>query len=267
MDERDVSVQKDVLHGRKPKILLWDVETSPLLSYTWGIWEQNVIKVHTDWYMLCFSARWLGEKKFYTFALPDFPTEYKKNPESDKALMEKLWDLLDEADMVIAHNGDKFDVRKANTRFIANHIMPPSPYKQIDTLKIAKKYFAFTSNKLADLAEKLGLKRKLETGGFELWLGCIRGDKKAWAKMKAYNKQDVVVLEEVYERLKGWHGTHPNVNFITRKSMRCKNCGSDDLMKRGYARIATGWKQIYVCNACGASSRGELIRQKDNILT
>lgn len=267
MNEREVAVQKDVLRSKKPRILIVDIETAPLLNWCWGVWEVNAIKVEKDWYMLAFSAKWLGENKTYVYALPDFKEQYKKNPESDKELVHKLWDFLDEADMVIGHNSDKFDIKKSNTRFIANHLMPPSPYIQIDTLKIAKKHFAFTSNKLGDLAEKLGLRGKLETGGFELWLGCIRGDKKAWATMKAYNKQDVVVTEQVYERLKGWHATHPNVAMFTRRGMTCKNCGSNKMQKRGVRRLVTGWKEVFACADCGASSRGELIKQKDNILT
>ena len=74
--------------------------------------------------------------------------------------------MFDEADVVIAHNGDKFDMRKANARF--GHYEPPMPVQQVDTLKVARKYFKFESNKLGDLGEHLGLGNKEVTGGFAL---------------------------------------------------------------------------------------------------
>lgn len=240
----------------KPKILVFDIETAPNLVYTWGIWEQNVIKVVRPWYILCYSAKWLGEKSS-VYALPDFK-EYKKDPESDKEVCQKLRDLLDEADVVIAHNGDKFDVRKSNARFIKHGIQPPSPYKTIDTLKVARKYFNFDSNKLNDLGEYLGVGKKVETGGFELWDKCMKGDKKAWSLMKKYNKQDVDLLEKIYFKLRPWMATHPNMAlFNEEEQVSCKKCGSFNHQKRGPVSSNSLWYQQYYCNDCGGWFRGD----------
>ena len=162
------------------KILLFDIETAPMMAYTWSLYNEitSMKMVEKDWYCLCWSAKWLDNKKIFTEALTDYK-DYKNNPENDKQIMEKLWKLFDEADIIIAHNGTKFDVKKVNARFIYHGMPPPSPYKIIDTLSVARSYFKFTSNKLGDLAACLKIGRKIETGGFDLWKDCMRGNLKA----------------------------------------------------------------------------------------
>jgi hypothetical protein len=208
--------------------------------------------VENPWYMLCWSAKWLGEKKIYSSALVDFPEEYKKNPESDVKILKTLWDLLDEADIVIAHNGRKFDVRKANARFIMNNMPPPSPYKIIDTLSEARKHFFFTSNKLGDLGKYLGVGTKMDTGGFELWRQCMYGNKKAWKKMVSYCKQDIKVLERVYLKLRPYMNTHPNLGVYTEElADGCPKCSSQKIQKRGFLYTNVAKYQRYQCTDCG----------------
>ena len=140
---------------------------------------------------LCVLPVGAREQDTHVTSLVDFPSAYKKDPENDSSLVKALWDLIDEADVVIAHNGDKFDMRKANARFVAHGLGPASPVKQVDTLKVARRYFMFNSNKLDHLGAHLGLGRKVDTGGFETWAGCMRGDMKFWKRMTKYAKQDV----------------------------------------------------------------------------
>jgi DNA polymerase elongation subunit (family B) len=143
----------------KAKILFIDIENTPSLGYVWGKWDQNVIDFTADWHLLSFSWQWAATKTVHVLGLVDFPAHYRANPENDYHLVEKLWHLLDEADIVIGHNVDRFDIRKINTRFLAHGMPPPSPYRTVDTLKIAKKYFRFDSNKLDDLGRCLGVGR------------------------------------------------------------------------------------------------------------
>jgi hypothetical protein len=170
----------------------------------------------------------------------------------------KLLDLLDEADIVIAHNGDRFDMRKANARFVYHNLGPVSPVKQIDTLKSARRYFMFNSNKLDNLGKHLGVGAKVDTGGFATWAGCMRGDMKAWKTMTKYAKQDVDLLRNVYMKLRPWMANHPNLNVYSGESC-CPTCGSDDLQRRGqrYTQVAT-YQQWY-CNSCGAWSRTRMV--------
>lgn len=241
------------------RILLLDIETSPNLGYVWGKYEQDVIEFKDEWIMLSFSVKWLGDKKTEVYGLPDF-TGYSKNKLCDKKLVSKLWEFLDEADVVIAHNGDAFDIKKSNSRFLFHMIDPPTPYKTIDTLKVARKHFKFNSNKLGDLGKTLGVGRKAETGGFTTWLACMNGDMKAWAKMKKYNKQDVVLLEDVYMKLRKWMGNHPNMNIINGTTDNCPICGSDKMQKRGFSITKNGGKQRFQCQSCAGWSHGKTVR-------
>ncbi len=240
--------------GNKARILVLDIENSPNLSYTWGKYEQDVIAFEKEWYMLSFSYKWLGEKT-KVLALPDFKN-YKKNKEDDSALVSELRDLLDEADIVIGHNVDRFDLRKINTRMLHAGMKVPSPYQTVDTLSVARSRFFLNSNKLGDVAEFLGIGEKAETGGFQLWLDCMAGEKKAWEKMKNYNKHDVDLTEKVYAHLLPWVRRHPNVAVIENRPDACPNCGGAKLTARGWGNTRTMRRRRYQCEGCGAWSYG-----------
>ena len=240
------------------KILIFDIENSPNISYTWGKYEQDVIDFKQEWFMLSFAYKWLGKKDTtHSYCLADFD-KYKKDKTNDLDLVSILWSLLDKADIVIGHNSDRFDIRKANARFIAHGMNPPSPYKTIDTLKIAKKYFMLNSNKLSHLSEYLGLGSKVETGGFNLWLGCMAGDSKAWKKMVKYNKQDVVLTEKVYKKLLPWITNHPNINILDERTGACPNCASKKIQKRGWSITLLSKRQRFHCQSCGRWSAGKI---------
>jgi DNA polymerase elongation subunit (family B) len=238
-----------------PKVLVFDIETMANLAYVWGKYEQNVISFEKEWYMLTFAYKWLGEKKSYVKALPDYKG-YKNDKTNDKRLCKELWELFDEADVLISHNGDAFDIKKAQARFAFHGFSPPKPFKSIDTLKVARRYFKFTSNKLDDLGHTLGLGGKIETGGWELWKGCaVDDDPKAWKKMKLYNKRDITLLEDVYMELRPWMNNHPNYNIYMDTQYNCPVCHSDNLHKRGFAPTRASKQQRYVCLDCGTWSQ------------
>ena len=125
------------------KILYYDIETAPNLSYVWGQYQQDVIEHEREWYMMCVSYRWVPQKRTHVCSLVDFPEAYLEDPENDYHVVKKLWELFEEADIVIAHNGDKFDMRKANARFVKHGLGPPAPVKCGDTLKVARRFFMF----------------------------------------------------------------------------------------------------------------------------
>ena len=247
------------------KILLFDIENTPLISYTWGIWEQDVIEVKEEWYILCFAYKWLGEKETHIVALPDFK-EYKKDKKNDYFVVKKLHELFDQAEVIIAHNGDCFDIKKANARFIQHGFEPPAPYKTIDTLKVARRYFKFDSNKLDYLGQYLKIGRKLPHTGKHLWFGCMEGDMDSWKLMKKYNIQDVVLLEKVYYKLRGWQKTGINLNVILGGLTNCPRCNSDHMQKAGFDYPAINTYQSYRCLNCGARPRGEIVQIEKPIM-
>lgn len=239
-----------MIQNNKTKILLFDIETMANLSWVWGKYEQNVIAYEKEWYMLSFAYKWLGESKVTVKSLPDYKG-YSRAKNDDRALVKDLWELFDQADIIIAHNGNSFDIKKSNAKFIEYGLTPPSPYKVIDTKTVAKKYFKFNSNKLDDLGNILGLGRKIDTGGFELWLGCASGDKKSWDLMCKYNKQDVILLEKVYLRLRNWINNHPRTSDSPISEV-CPNCGGTHLQKRGFLLNKTTKLQRWQCQDCAS---------------
>ena len=251
----------------KAKVLIYDIETAPNLSFVWGQYEQNVIDHKREWYMLCFAYKWLDEKKTHVIGLDDFK-RFKKDKTNDYDVVKALYDLFDEADIIVAHNGNSFDQKKTHSRFLFHGFSPPSPYKQIDTKLVARRYFRFNSNKLDHLGKHFGLGQKIETGGFELWTGCMEGDPKAWAKMKKYNKQDVVLLKKVYIKMRPWITGHPYISSMEGRPDTCDHCGSDKMhqhTKKTYAK--QGWKYQYKCYNCGAYKMGAKLHKFKNYLT
>lgn len=237
------------------KILAFDIETSPIISYNWGVWEQNAIKIVKDWHILCFAYQWVGEKEIHYV---------KGNGKDDKSVAKALWKLFDEADVVMAHNGNDFDIKKARARFIHHGLTAPSPFKSIDTKVIAKRIFGFNFNSLNEVAKYLGCPfLKLDTGGFSTWEGCMADDQKAWEKMIRYNKRDVKVLVWIYNKLKSYMPNHPNMNLVDAKAKACPTCKSTNIQKRGIGYTSLGSHQRYACNNCGSWSRGLNSRTKE----
>lgn len=243
------------------RVLLFDIENTPNRSYTWGKWQQDVHRFEQEWWMLCYGWKWLGERRTYVTAQPDF-SRYAKRRSDDEQLVRSLRDLIDEADVVVAHNGDKFDLPKARARWAVHGIDPPSPVKTVDTLKVARRYFMFNSNSLGDLGETLGLGSKGSTGGFETWLGCMDGDPKAWARMIRYCRQDVVLLEQVYMRLRPFiEQGHPNLALMDDdKPTACPRCGSTrPLQSHGWRYANVTKRRQFRCRDCGAFSSGRAV--------
>jgi len=249
---------------RGPKALLIDIETAPILGYVWDIWDQNVglNQIHTDWSILSWSAKWLGDSPDKIMYMDQ---RNSKDLENDSLLLKKIWELLDEADIVITQNGKKFDIKKLNARFILNGMQPPSSFKQIDTLLLAKKHFGFTSNKLEYMSDKLCVKykkmKKRKFSGFDMWKECLSGNKEAWKEMEQYNKYDVLALEEVYNKLSPWDKTI-NFNLYHDGEEHVCNCGSTHFKRNGFDYTTSGKFQRYKCLECGKE-----IKDKENLLS
>ena len=211
--------------------------------------------IEDDWFLLSYAAKWLGD--------PDDKIFYDDlrgtvNSQDDTKLLDAMWVLLDEADIVLTQNGKRFDVKKINARFILNGYQPPSGYKHIDTLDIAKRVFGFTSNKLEYMTDKLCEKKKLKHTkfpGFELWSAMLQDIPEAWDECEEYNKMDVLSLEELYFVMAPWDDKHPNFNlYVDSDEMVCR-CGSHNVVKSGFAYTQVSKFQKYRCKDCGTETR------------
>lgn len=229
------------------KILLIDIEVSPNTCHTWGVFDQNISlnQLLESSYTLCYAAKFYGEKKIM------FDSIHKSSKEN---MLKGVHKLLDEADAVVHYNGSRFDIPVLNKDFLLSGMPPPSPAKQIDLLQVARRQFRFVSNKLDYVSQALGLGKKTDHEGHTLWIKCMNGDRKAWKTMQAYNMQDVVLLERVYDKFKAWIKSHPNHNAYSANTC-CPNCGSSKLHKRGEVRSRVAIYQRWQCQQCGSWSR------------
>lgn len=243
----------------QPKVLVIDIETKPMTAHVWGLKDQNIAlnQIVEDWSLMAFAAKWLGNEKvtyFDTFKL------------SEKEVLERVWKLVDTADILITQYGSGFDAPRLNSRFIMYGMKPPSPYKHLDTYRIAKKSFAFTSNKLEYLTDKLCIKykklRHKKFPGMSLWTECLKGNKKAWAEMKLYNIHDVLSTEELYLKLKAWApDSAPRPYNAGDPTRQCEICNeSGHVVKAGFHKKKIGTYQRYHCEDCGAWTLGGKIK-------
>jgi DNA polymerase elongation subunit (family B) len=247
------------------RILILDIETAPNIAYVWRFFKENVgaKQVIQNSYMLSYAAKWLNEKEVFYEDLSN---------QHEAEMLSKLHPLLDEADIVVAHNGDGFDLPHIQGRFLMHNIKPPAPYKQVDTVKVARKEFNFPSNSLEylsnvlDLAIKKGQHKKFP--GFELWLGVLRNDPEAWAEMKEYNIDDILVLEQLYLKFLPYMRFHPNVGVFADNvdEPSCPKCGGHHINYRGYSYTAVGKFHRFQCQDCHGWGRTRYnIRGKDEM--
>ena len=244
-----------------PRIAFFDIETAPILGYSWEMFDANVIHVVEPTYMLCYSLKWADQKSIKTRRLCDYPA-YKKNPTCDKALVSDLHADMSKADIIIGHNGDAFDIKKANARFVVHGLAPPPPRKSVDTLKISRRNFKFDSNKLDNIARYLKVGCKLPGMSKDVWLGCIAGDPKAWGKMGRYNAHDVRILEAVHSIICPWDANYPDMRVYSGHRGVCPTCQSTHIHNKGRYVVQKRVYQRLQCQAptCQHWFKGDLIK-------
>ncbi|WP_424214806.1 ribonuclease H-like domain-containing protein [Streptomyces sp. BI20] len=232
------------------KTLTIDIETSPNLAHVWGLFNQNVglAQLRETSELMCFAAKWY-----------DSPEVIFRSTHHDgkAAMVEKAHELLEEADAVVHYNGQRFDIPHLNREFLEAGLTPPAPFAQVDLLKVVKRQFRFTSNKLDHVVQRLGIGAKTAHTGHQLWADCLAGDQKAWDLMRKYNCQDVRVTEDLYDYLLPWIPSHPHHGLYSEAAEDvCPNCGSAELKKEGRAYTSVSVFQRYRCSGCGKWSRG-----------
>lgn len=260
MLEKEIAEQKDIDKGREPRHLFLDIETSPEESATWGVRKIDNVLWHKLGMILMVGYKWKGKpvKLLSQTDYGSYTPDYKK----EEKMMADVWALFDEADIITGYNGDNFDIKVINARFLKYKIHPPSQYEQVDPLKILRKHTKFPSNKLEDIAVYLDVGHKLQTGGKYLWKGCLEGNKEDWKHMGKYCKQDTVLVEEVAEQVMPWAKSGLNMNFYMRDGVRCPNvmCGSKRKYKHGWTYLRTGKRRQYRCLDCGRRYKGPILK-------
>ena len=228
------------------RILSLDTETSPHLAYTFQLFKAFIqpCMIVKPTRVLCWAARWLGEKKMH------FRTEH------DKDFITKIHEMINDADGIIHYNGKAFDMKHLNREFLLRRMDPPSSYTNIDLLTTFRQNFAMASNKLEWTSMQLGYDGKVKHRGIQLWFDCMDNKPKAWREMRKYNIQDVALLEDVYADLLPWIKNHPNWGHYIVGDIVCKNCGSTRVKKNGIERSTITPYQRYKCTSCGKPIQG-----------
>ena len=234
-----------------PRIVLWDIETTHNLAAIFRLFEdytshENIIQ---ERYIVCAAWKVLGEEQVHAVSTLDNPKLYKKDPHNDRHVVEVLHKVLSDADVIIAHNGDQYDIKFAEGRMLAHGLSPLPPIPSIDTLKVAKSRLLLNSNKLDYLAKYLGFGGKVATRN-ELWLRVLQGDQKAIREMVEYNKHDVVLLEKVFLKLRPYAANHINRQLFGHTD-GCPRCGSRHFQSRGTHKAISRTYQRWQCQACG----------------
>ena len=232
------------------KILFLDLETSPNLAHVWGLWDQNIAitQIERSTEVICWGARWLGSEKVI------FKSVHHHGKE---AMLDELHKVMDEADVLIGWNSQAFDSKHIKREFIENGYLPPSPWIELDLMRVVRSQFKFPSNKLDYVAQKLGVGAKVQHSGFQLWLDCMAGIPKAWKEMKEYQIQDVNLLLDLYDILLPWIKNHPHIGVSEGRPDACRNCGHTKLKPNGSQMSGNGKFRKYLCEACGTHHRGE----------
>lgn len=251
-----------------PVITVLDIETAPIIGNVWGLFDQNVglNQIETEWSILSFVSKPLDPGaltrsiRTRTACCTYMDTSAAPGgPRDDLAVVQALWQIMHDSDIIIGQNLRRFDVRKIRARMLMHGMQPPSPFRVIDTLEQAKNVGAFTSNKLEWLSKYLSnvpKSKHKEFPGFELWSECLAGNPKAWEAMRKYNIPDVLSTEEVYLRLRPWASTHINVaTYIDPETVACPVCGSEHVQEDGFSFSNVSKYQRYHCQECGAWSR------------
>ena len=241
--------------NKSPKVLLFDIETSTLNVKTFYIGSRVSIqhyKIMDDWFMLGYAAKMLDDKD----VMSEIVTPEEAIARDDRRIVEGIWKLINDADVVIAHNAKRFDVRKINWRFAMHNLPKPQDFQIVDTLIQTQKHFASSSHKLDFLASEFSLRKKEHTE-FALWVDCEHGDPKALAYMNHYNESDIWALQDLYLKIRPWVSSHPNLGlFIDDNDPMCPYCMSKDLVEDGEYKTSVSSFQCYRCQECGATPRG-----------
>ncbi len=243
--------------------LIFDIETVPNLVHAWALFDQNIgiNQIVEPTSILCLAWKWAGQPKV------SFAADWHEG--GHEVMIKKAYDLIDEADVVTHFNGKTFDLPHLRREFLLAGMQPPSPVVQIDILQHVKQNFKFPSNKLDYVANALGVGKKTQHWGHELWVRCMAGDPVALALMEKYNRQDVKITEKVYDKIRPWMKGHPHMGMFSGEGFSCPNCGSMSLQRRGERMSYTTnmVHQRYQCNDCGAWSRSAKSEKEFSTLT
>ena len=245
----------------EPRILFLDIETAPIEARIWSRFDLSVgiNQITRDWFILSYAAKFRGEDTIYYL-----DQRYSPIIEDESMILVGIHDLMSKADIIVAHNGKKFDFKRLRTRFAKFKMAPIGIKRYMDTMVMAKKEFHLTSYALEFVAKFFGIEGKFKSRKFvgqELWNACLAKVSEAWEEMELYNKQDVVVLEKVFEALLPYDRS---LNLTPYLEENTCTCGSTEFKRHDYYVAQVSKIIIFKCVACQKEYKGrENVLDKD----
>jgi len=239
-------------HNKDPKVLIWDIETLMNKGYFFSLFDDrgnNPNFILKERSIITIAYKWYGEREAHVMSVADYPKVFKKDPYNDKQLVSDFIKIMEQADYMVAHYGDKFDSKFVSSRALINNVSPPPKVQTIDTYKLVKKHFNLNANRLDYIGKLLGLGGKMPMN-WSYWVKCAEGCEKSVKKMAAYNKQDVQLLEAVFKKLLPHVESKLNIRLFT-ESHCCAGCGSDHIQMRGSYVTKQNKHHRYQCQDCG----------------
>lgn len=233
--------------GRPDRILTIDIERLPGLA---RVFDQKTSFVSYRNFReqprtICWAARWYGQSRVI------FEAEWK----DPQRMLDRAWELFDEADAVVTFNGDRFDIPHLQGAWAIAGYAPPSPYKSIDLYKSVKNRFGFISNGLDHTTRMLGYTGKTTHYSIDLAEAALNGDRQAQKELRTYNAGDIELSEWLYDRVAAWDHNHPHMGRS--KEISCNRCGSQELTaeRKPYAAVLLEYT-LYRCDVCKGMVRG-----------
>jgi DNA polymerase III epsilon subunit-like protein len=239
---------------RKPKILVYDIETNlnkVLVFNTKDIKYIPPEAIIKNTSVLTIAYKWLddADSKTKVISVGHNKVKYRKDPYDDTEVLSKFLPILEEADYLLAHYGDKFDMKYLAGRYFLNQLAPFPIVQTVDTCLLSKRHFKINSNKLDYIASQLGIGRKSPMC-LNDWIGCTNSCTESIKKMEKYNIQDVLLLQEVFHKMLPYVQTKINLNHFSDSKHVCPQCGSMQLEKRGFYYNKATKKQRLKCKKC-----------------
>ncbi len=222
-----------------PKILFFDIESTNL-NAPFGT-------------ILCIGYKFLDDPKIH---VPTIMDSHSKGMLDDRGLVERFAKIWDWADYCCGHYAQRFDLPMIQSKLIKYDLPPLSPKVLIDTWRVARDNLKMHSNRLGAIAEYLGCKTSKSPITFDDWLRAAHGDKKSLKYIVEHCRLDVLVLEEVFLKLRPLIKKEPARQlFITTDAVKeqevCIACGSDRVTRQGFRVSRTRKYQQLKCQDCG----------------
>lgn len=212
-EEHPAILPKHIRRGAN--ILYFDLEVSKSKFYSYGARVPstflNIDDLIAEYFIIAWSASYVGQDKIYSGCV----TPEQARRWDDAEILKPLRDLMESADILAGHNVDRYDVRRINTRLLVNGLEPVIGKKTYDTLKIARNKFAFESNKLDYISQRLGFRPKDDIRNSD-WLKIVNtGDEATLKKINKYCRGDTRNGKGVLERLMKYSGKKSYYGTVT----------------------------------------------------